>query len=56
MDYLAVGGGGGGGVGQRVCWPPSQIIGRPGPPLPTPMYLGKSCSFDLLCVSCLLFY
>ena len=25
-----------GGV-QRVCWPPSQIIGGPGPPLPTPM-------------------
>ena len=33
------GGGGGGGGGQRVCCPPpppSQIIGGPGPPLPTP--------------------
>ena len=33
---------GGGGGGQRVCWPPSQIIGRAWPPpppspLPTPM-------------------
>ena len=29
----------GGGGGQRVCWPPSQIIGGPGlpPSLPTPM-------------------
>ena len=29
------------GGGQRVCWPPSQIIGGPGPPgppLPTPMH------------------
>ena len=27
------------GGGQRVCWPPSQIIGGGGaaPPLPTPM-------------------
>ena len=33
-------GGGGGWGGQRACWPPSQIIGGPGPPgppLPTPM-------------------
>ena len=32
-------GGGGGGGGQRVCLPPSQIIGGhapPGPPLPMP--------------------
>ena len=37
---------GGGGGGQRVCWPPSQIIGGPGPlapPLPTPMI----CIFDI---------
>ena len=26
-----------GGGGQRVCWPPSQIIGGPGPPLPPPL-------------------
>ena len=37
MDYW-------GGGGQRVCWPPSQIIGGawppwPPPPLPTPMTL-----------------
>ena len=40
-----VGGGGGAQIlsrnmkGQRVCWPPSQIIGGcpPPPPLPTPM-------------------
>ena len=32
-----LGEGGGAGGGQRVCWPPSQIIGGPGPPLPTPM-------------------
>ena len=35
-------GGGGGGGRQRVCWPPSQIIGGPAPhpwpPLPTPMH------------------
>ena len=35
----------GGRGGQRVCWPPSQIIGGAGPPapppppLPTPMHL-----------------
>ena len=28
----------GGGGGQRVCWPPSQIIGGPGLSLPTPMH------------------
>ena len=31
------GGGGGGEGGQSVCWPPSQIIGGPASPLPTPM-------------------
>ena len=28
MDYC--------GEGQRVCWPPSQIIKGPGPPAPPP--------------------
>ena len=30
-----IGGGGGQGVGQRVCWPPSQIIGGAFPPPPS---------------------
>ena len=35
MDY--------GGGGQRVCWPPSQIIGGPvPPPLPMPMYANRN--------------
>ena len=40
MDYwVGVGGGG----GQRVCWPPYQIIGGPAPPpLPTPMHTNVS--------------
>ena len=29
MDYC--------GEGQRVCWPPSQIIKGPGPPAPPPI-------------------
>ena len=33
------GGGGVGGGGQRVCWPPSQIIGGPSLPLPPPLFL-----------------
>ena len=35
MDYW---GGGGGGVPKGMLAPPSQIIGGPGPPLPTPMF------------------
>ena len=34
--------------GQRVCWPPSQIIGGPGPPAPPPPL------FLRLCYTCLL--
>ena len=39
MDYWeGEGGGGGGGGGPKgMLPPPSQIIGRPGPPLPMPM-------------------
>ena len=39
MVGLLGGGGGGGGEGGKgyVGPPPSQIIGGPGPPLPTPM-------------------
>ena len=38
-------GGGGGGGAQRICWPPSKIIGGPcplpppPPPVPTPMLI-----------------
>ena len=48
MGGLLGGGGGGGGGGQRACWPPSQIIGGPGPLCHPPP---SSYAYDSLFVS-----